>query len=166
MKLTFEQKTEDIMDLSRNSLKQNKLLKFYGVIILAVILINGFVFFSRGDLQLDSILSWIVPIVIIIIIWYFAIKIFLRKRLENEGNKQMLTGKRKIDLNDKQIKVWTPQAETIYQWSAISKVSESEKNYFLYLGRAQAIIVSKSAFNGQVEEQSFLDLLRGKELWK
>ncbi len=67
----------------------------------------------------------------------------------------MEIGKRVIELSADEIRVWTPVAETVYQLSAVTQLRQSAKNYFLYMGNVQAIIVSKTALEGDVEKVKF-----------
>ena len=80
MKLTFEQTADDLLDLSKNSLTKNRTLKIFGIVFGVIMLLNAILYFSQKGLQLKSILSWIIPIVLIAIIWFFLFKFFLKKK--------------------------------------------------------------------------------------
>lgn len=162
MKLVFEQTGDDLIDLSKNSLTHNRSVKIYAVVFGGVLLIYGFSKFSEEGFELKSLLTWVIPMVVIGVIWYFLFKYFLKKRFQDPGNTQMMTGRREIELTEDVIKVWTPVAETVYQWAAVTKMTESATNYFLYLGKAQAIIVSKNAFQDTDEQAAFEQLVAAK----
>ena len=162
MKLVFEQTGDDLVDLSKNNLTNNRSVKIYAVVFCVVLLIYGYGKFSEEGFQLESLLTWGIPIVVIGVIWVFLFKYFLKKRFQDPGNTQMMTGRREIELTEDTIKVWTPVAESVYQWAAVTKMSQSATNYFLYLGKAQAIIVSKNAFQDADEQAAFEQLVATK----
>ena len=162
MKITFDQTAEDIKDLSRHSLKSNNFLKIFGIIMLVILLFSAFDFFSDEGFNMATILSWVIPLILIVVIWVVIFRVFLKKRLQNSGNQKMMFGRREIELLEDKITVTTPVAETTYQWAAVTKLGETAKNYFLYLGNAQAIIISKSAFENEQEIAAFEQLVTAK----
>ena len=127
-----------------------------------MILLNFIYYLTVDGFQVDIILSWIIPIIFIAVIWYVIIKVFLKKRFQKPGDKEMLTGKREIELSESGIKVWTPISESVFQWAAVTKLEQSTKNYFLYLGQAQAVIISKSAFENEIQKKEFEEYVFSK----
>lgn len=49
-----------------------------------------------------------------------------------------------------------------YEYSRVEKVVWNKNSYYLAMGSASAIIVPEACFRSQLEEQSFLDILREK----
>lgn len=162
MKLVFEQTGDDLIDLSKDSLVKNRSVKIYAIVLGVVLLLYGYGEISKEDFQLEILLIWAITIGVIGVIWVFLFKYFLKKRFQEPGNSHMMIGRREIELTEDVIKVWTPVAETVYQWAAVTKMTESATNYFLYLGKAQAIIVSKSAFQDADEQAAFEQLVATK----
>ncbi len=160
MKLTFEQTQADVFDLSKHSLKNNRMIKILIVVLLLFFLVTSINFTSGFSMR--DLLSGLLPLVLIGIIWYFLIKYILKKRFQNTGDQQIMTGKREITLTEEGVHVWAPVSETNYQWSAITKLEESTKNYFLFLGKSQAVLVSKSAFKDQAQMAEFETLVSSK----
>jgi len=124
MKLEFEQKMEDIIDLSRDSLKSNNSIKYMGIIFLILILVNVAAGSMKDGINFESLLSWFIPIIIIGLIWYFIMKFVMKRKLNDPGNKKMMLGKRVIELLDEELLVETPIAKTTYKWSAITKLRQ------------------------------------------
>lgn len=162
MKLVFEQTEDDLIDLSKDSLVKNRSVKIYAIVLGVVLLIYGYGEISKEDFELESLLIWVITIVVIGVIWVFLFKYFLKKRFQEPENSHMMIGRREIELTEDLIKVWTPVAETVYQWAAVTKMSQSATNYFLYLGKAQALIVSKKAFQDADQQATFEQLVATK----
>lgn len=163
MKLTFEQTQDDVFDLSKHSFKNNKLLKIYGVILIIIIILNSIDLSPDGKgFNIANFLPSLIALLLVGVITYFIFKYILKKRFQNVGDQQIMVGKREITLTEEGVHVWTPISETNYQWSAITKLEDSPQNYFLYLGKSQAILVSKSAFENQAQIAEFEKLINSK----
>lgn len=162
MHLSFQQSPSDLTDLTFHSLKQNPWIKVFVTIFILGIGFNLYNLVNKEDFQAAQVLSWLIPVVLIIIIWAFIIKIVNKRRFENPANKDVLIGQRDIELLEDEIRVKTPIADTTYQWSAITKLGQSKKNYFMFLGNTRAIIISKTAFQNDMEQQAFERLVSKK----
>ncbi len=68
MKITFEQTADDIFDLSKISLRNNRVFKKLGIIIGSLVIINAFFIFSKENFRIESVLSWTIPMVMIVVI--------------------------------------------------------------------------------------------------
>ncbi len=159
MKLTFEQTTQDVWDFTKHNLTRHRWLRLMVIFIIAMGLLS--VVFSFQGNQSESLLSTILPLVLIVVIWFFILRL-IKRRMETGKGKDLFTGKRELELLDTGIRIWTPVSETVYQWSVISGLEQSTNNYFMYMGKNQAIIVPKSAFKNEAEKAAFEQLVNSK----
>lgn len=162
MKITFEQTTEDLLDLSKNNIQSNRLLKILVAVLIGLLLINMTIQSLSPDFQWEKFLSFFIPAILIMTLFFFLFRFFVRKQISHEDNQKLLVGMREIEFLDEEIHVKTPHSETTYQWSAVTRLSESEKNFFLYMGRSIALIVPKRAFEDDLDRGKFEALIRSK----
>ena len=155
MKFIFEQTTDDLLDFGKSTLKKSLFVKQFGIVIACLILLNIDRSLFSDEIQTESLISWILPVAIIVFVWIFISRIVLKKQIWNPGNKQTMMGVWEIDLSENFIRVLTPVSDTIYQWSAFSELGQSTKSYFLHIGKIQAIVIPKRAFQGDVEMEEF-----------
>jgi len=162
MHLTFIQTTDDLLDLNKHSLKNNRGFKIVMIVVAVVVLLQIILSISAERKNWEALISWLLPMLMIIGAWYVIFRWIIKRRFSNQENRALLTGPREIELNEKEIKVWTPQSETKYQWSAITKLEESNQNYFLFMGNMQAILISKTAFENVDQKNEFLAIVNGR----
>ena len=143
MKFEFNQKVEDLFDLSKNSIRSNKMIKYIGILFLVLLLMNILPSLLKGGIDLNAIISWILPIIVIFLIWFGILKFAMNSQLKNPENRKVMLGKRVIELLDEEILVKTPISDTRYKWPAITKLRQSKNSYFLYIGKSQALIIPK-----------------------
>ena len=159
MKFTYEQTTDQLIDLSKHSLMQNKWLKITLAILALVIILNLFLAIINN--QWESLYSWLLPLAIIGVIWsitYF----FIKKRMQNPKGEHLITGQREIEFLEDKIILKTPVSDASFLWKAVSKLETSDKNYFIYLGKRRAIVLPKSAIANEEEKFQFEQLLYRK----
>lgn len=162
MKFEFEQTTDDILDLSKNSLRSSKLIKFVILGLLLFVLVSLVKILLQGGAGLSVLLSWFYPIVLFSVLWFFIFKYLLKKRLTDAGSKSTLLGRQIIELGIDEIRIENSASKTILQWAAISTLGESKKSYFLHLSKAQALIFPKRAFDSADAEDEFKKLVNEK----
>ena len=162
MKITFDQTTEDIMDLSRDSSRKNKLKFVIWGVVIVVLLTNFLPDLLKNDFSPETYIPFIIGSAIGGIIWLVISRGIKGKVLFFFGDKARMTGPREVELTEDELRIWTPDSATAYKWSAVSTLRKSEKSYFLYIGRAQAIIIPKRTFENEMEESEFLDFIESK----
>lgn len=82
----------------------------------------------------------------------------IRKML-NEGNNEAILGHQTISLTSEGILGKSPSSESKINWSAIDKVAQNEKFFFLYISSVNAIVIPKSCFRSHKEQQEFLEYI-------
>lgn len=160
MKLVFEQTPEHLQDFAKNCAPLKK-WRLYILIGAGLLLLNLGFSFQKGNLTYVAIISWLIPIVIIIAIWVVLIK-YLKYRQFNAKNEPLITGHREVELLEEGIRFKTDVSDATFQWNGITKLEESAMSYFLYLGKRRALIIPKSAFKTMEQINYFEDLLRQK----
>ena len=158
MKVIFEQTVEDIQDLSKNSLFSNRIVKI-GAIVFGVVILFNIIGSFAVDVSIGDVIQFLIPVIVLVGLWVFFFKFFQKKMILRSGNKEMMIGSREIDFEEDGISLKTPVTESTFKWEAITKLKQSDKNYFLYLGTAQAIIVPKRAFEDDFERNEFEQLI-------
>jgi len=159
MKITFHQTPADLSDLWKNSLRQRKGLIAILLFFVLVSLLNITLQVLKEGISLSSLLSWVIPILLVLGIWYLIMKSML-KRQANKENGELITGYREVSFLETGILYKTNVSETTFSWNAVTKLSESAKNYFLYMGKQRAIIIPKGAFETNEQLKSFLNLIK------
>jgi heme/copper-type cytochrome/quinol oxidase subunit 2 len=170
MKLIFEQTPEHIKDLQKKVFLGGR-LKIYLFVAITLILINIFNFTDSDagsnsqDIEtvnpLAEILSWIIPIVIIGLIWYFVFKKMVGRN-SIQKNSPSSIGPRELDITEENIHYKTNEFTGTFNWSGLTDFKESNLCYFLHIGRMQAIIIPKSAFDSKAQETEFTTLVNKK----
>ena len=162
MKLNFEQTEDDLIDLSTNSLRSSKILKYIGLgFLIFVLVISGWILMNNG-VGLKAFVNWLYPIVLLIVFWYFFFKRILKRRLADPGNKNLMIGKRTVELLDEEIVIETSLSKTEVKWPAISQFKESKNSYFLFMGKSKALIFPKRIFKTDEEVNDFKKLVDSK----
>lgn len=170
MKLIFEQTPEHIKDLQKKVFFGGR-WKIYLIIAIVLVLLNVYNFIPSEtesyspDIEmvnpLAEILSWIAPIIIIGLFWYFIIKRAYGKNAIKKNNPSMI-GPRELDISAESIHYKTNEFTGTFNWSGLTDFKETKLSYFLHIGKAQAIIVPKSAFESEEQEKEFTILVNKK----
>ena len=158
MKLIFHQTPADLSDLWKNSLRQRKGLVAILLFVVSISLLNVGLQVIKQGISWSSFLSWVIPVILIVTIWYFISRRLL-KRQANKENGELITGYREVTFLEAGILYKTNVSETNFSWNAVTKLSESSKNYFLYMGKQRAIIIPKAAFKSDQMKFDFLSIL-------
>lgn len=163
MKLTFNQTIDDVVDMSKHNMKSKRSLLIGGVMFLLIIgyIAIGTSTYDGVDFK-AAILSALLPILFMIIFWLVFIKFFMKKSILWFGNKDLMVGERIIGILEDKVTVWTPQSEGSYQWETIKELKQSGKNYFLFISKVQAILISKRAFDNESQQMEFEQLVNSK----
>jgi len=170
MKLIFEQTPEHIKDLQKSVLFSGARWKIYIVIAVVLLLINVLNYtpldvennHSNAETSfLASVLSWIFPIIIIILIWYFIIRRAFGRNAIKKNNPSMI-GQRELDISEDNIHYKTNEFTGTFNWTGLTDFKETNLCYFLHIGKNQAIVVPKSAFESKEQEEEFTALVNTK----
>ncbi|MCB0838260.1 MAG: YcxB family protein [Bacteroidetes bacterium] len=162
MKFTFEQTIDDILDLAKDSYKKNHIIKILWGIFLAAFSFSIFSDMYANGFQVSKVVGYIIIFGILSLFWMAFYRFLRRRIITMMHKKQRTTGPREIEISNEEIKLWTPDSATTFKWSAVTDLRQSDHNYFLYLGKAQAIILPMRVFENEIEEREFLDLVESK----
>jgi YcxB-like protein len=78
------------------------------------------------------------------------------RTLLNEGSNKSMLGRQIVYLSPEGIFCRTGAGESKINWSAIVKVIESDKYFFLYTGSINALLIPKGSLHTEKEQQDFL----------
>jgi ATP-dependent Zn protease len=146
MKLTFEQTPEHLKDLQKKVFFGGGRWKIYIIIAVIIVLINIFNFSSsevennyqntETELTLAAVLSWILPIIIIILFWYFIFKRLTGRNAIKKNNPSSI-GPRELDISEEDIHYKTNEFTGTFNWSGLTDFKETNLCYFLHIGKIQ-----------------------------
>ena len=157
MKLTFHQQPEDLADLWEKNFKQQKWLRLLFLFVAIMILFNLIMDIVLNGLNLSILLNSLLPSLIIVGIWWF---IFKRTKQRIPQDDPLIIGYREVELLEEGIRYKTDLSDAMFKWQAVTKLAESSKNYFLYLGKQRAVIIPKSALKTVQEHHDFLEMFK------
>lgn len=170
MKLIFEQTPEHIKDLQKKVFLGGR-GKIYLIIVITLVLLNAFNFIPSDvesnyenadtEISLALVLSWVLPAVIIVLVWYFIIKRAFGKNTIKKNSPSSI-GPRELDITEENIHYKTNEFTGTFNWSGLTDFKETKLCYFLHIGKVQAIIVPKSAFESKEQEGEFAALVNKK----
>lgn len=158
MKLVFEQTPEHVKSFQKNHLANYSFLKY--ALIAGIIMVITNLILSSSQPFTEALLSWALPIFLIIGMWYFILKFIIARNISK--NKDILLGKREIEIFDEKIFCKTEFSETNLLWNGFLKMEESSICYFLYMGTQQALIIPKNAFDNDAQKSEFEALAKSK----
>jgi hypothetical protein len=180
MNIEFERTIDDLIDFNlfhithSATIKQQRFLSQVLTGVFVAVLIFGFFYLLFG--VLDSIFGVFylrqpgIIYFILIISLLFGAYGFIRfpsinrqqtirkieKMLNEENNKEML-GLQVLSLSPEGIFSKSQAGESKVNWSAISRIAQNDKHLFLYLGSVNALVIPKSCFKSEKEQQDFLE---------
>ena len=77
-------------------------------------------------------------------------------------NSPSFIGPRELDVTEENIYYKTNEFTGTFNWSGLTDFKESKLCYFLHIGRIQAIVIPKSAFESKEQEEEFATLVNKK----
>lgn len=99
--------------------------------------------------------------------WFFLAPIqwnrIIRKRVRKiyaEGQNRTVLGMHRLVLTPEGIENSSETSDTRTKWSAVEKIVEMERYYYLFVGAAQAHIVPKRAFSDEASGRRFIEIAR------
>ena len=162
MKLTFEQTTDDLWDFSKHAFSKNNGVKIFGIAILFIVIFNSF----DDGVSIKNLLTLLMVVALFLFFTFIILRIIRKNILNDEKNKKALRGERDVHILDDKIIVQTQSSRTEYEWEDIIKLSQSNLNYFLFIGAMQAIVISKSAFKNSDEQKKFEEIIASNIIQK
>ncbi len=81
------------------------------------------------------------------------------KKLLNEGNNKAMLGHQIISLTPECIYSKTQAGESKINWLTINKVMQNDKYVFLYTSSINALVIPKTAFPSEREQEFFLEYI-------
>lgn len=162
MELQFTQTQKHLQDLTRTHLKNHRVLMIAIIVFSLMIILSVATSVSQeGSSVGEALFSWLLPLGLMIFIWLFIVFVIRKRQLKGK-DAQIATGERHLSLLEDKIIMKTPFTEGTFKWEIVSKLRQSKLCYFIYLGRFQAIIVPKEAFESGAQQQEFEQLVFSK----
>lgn len=161
MQFTFQQTPEDIKDLNSHSLTNNKIFRYGGIALVCFVLILIVPKIGKEGAA-SEILTILIPLGLFAVFFVILYPVMLKMNMNTPDNQKVLFGQREMTLTDSEFRVATPDSDTSYKWSAVTKLEESAKSYFLFTSTNQAIILPKRVAQTPAEQAELELLLRSK----
>ena len=161
--LTYDQTPELMYDFMKHFWWRNRRLKIIGVIVLLLVAFAVLAEVAAEGFTAEGLLSWILPLVIVVLIWIALIPALLKRQLRRNTRDSNLGEGREMILSEEGILLKTKASDSSFKWEAIQKVSDSRLSYFLWIARNQAVLIPKDALNDDTEAE-LLELLKKKGL--
>jgi cell division protein FtsW (lipid II flippase) len=165
MDIQFTQTMQHVHDFAIHHWRKHTLRRFLSIfLIIFAVLSIVMLFFINGEEELKSadVLSFFIPMLLILIIWVFLMPLFIKMRFNKSKDQRVWTGERTVTLEEDKVKLQTENVNTEYKWSGIKKVEVSKLNYLLYVSSVQAIIIPRDAFLTDTEREAFELILKEK----
>ncbi len=165
MDITFTQTMQHVHDFALHHWRKHTLRRFLVGFLILFAVLSIFALFNRSgeeEVGVADVLAFIIPMVLILVIWIFMMPMFIKMRFNRSKDQSVWTGERKITLEEEGIRLETDNVNTEYKWSGIKKVEVSKLNYLLYVSSVQAIIIPRDAFLTDTEREAFELILKGK----
>ncbi|NEQ48708.1 MAG: YcxB family protein [Leptolyngbya sp. SIO3F4] len=162
MVVTFELTVDDFLEERRIFMTTSG---FYRMLFLFVkLLVPGIaiLYFVSLSLVKSTAHLWIYGIIFLTIslLWVLlstrlvrSLVLVLLKYLLKSRASDMF-GSREVEINEHEICVRRPHAESIFQWESIQRVTETDEYYFLYVHALAALIIPKRFDNATLTELS------------
>ena len=161
MQFIFQQTPEDIKDLQDHAFDKSKYYRYIGIATIPVIGIILWSLLGDGP-EIAMVLSWVIPLVLMAFFFVIFYRFMIKRAMNNPENKKRLYGRREMTFTDDGFSAITPDADTHYQWSAVTKLEESAKSYFLYTGGNQLVLLPKRVAKTPTEQAELELLLHSK----
>ncbi|HAV76674.1 MAG TPA: hypothetical protein DCX53_04890 [Anaerolineae bacterium] len=166
MNIEFERTVDDLIEFNlfhmANSSSIKRQLFTVQLLVGVLVLILLFVIFY---LQYHYLSTSLIVISILCGVLAFAVfpivnrksTISRIKKMLTEGDNKAMLGHQAISLSPEGILGKNRSSESKINWSAIDKVVQNEKFFFLYISSVNAIVIPKSCFQSQKVQQEFLE---------
>ncbi len=166
MILEFERTIDDIVDFnlfhqahSPSIKKQMWAYRVLFTLLIAFVPIIISYFMRHSVLTLNTILGLLVSVLFFIAFPNMARRSTAQRvqSMLNEGENRSMLGHCVITLSPEGISTKAVGSEGRIDWSTITKVSQSEKHIFLYIGSINAYVIPKTAFANDDAKREFLN---------
>lgn len=165
MDIKFTQTMQHVHDFALHHWRKHTLRRFLVAFLLIFAVLTVFALFNRNSSEAvgaADVLAFIIPMVLILVIWVFLMPMFIKMRFNRSKDQSVWTGERRITLEEDKVRLETDNVNTEYKWSGIKKVEMSKLNYLLYVSSVQAIIIPRDAFLTDTEREAFELILKEK----
>jgi uncharacterized membrane protein YbhN (UPF0104 family) len=166
MNIEFERTIDDVIDFNlfhmahSSSLKKQVLITqvLIGVLIIPLVFCVLYLMFNLANAFtiIASILAGIAIFALYPQIVRKSTTSRIRKMLSEGSNKAML-GHQVVSLLPEGIFSKNQATESKINWSAVEKVVQSEKHFFLYTSSINALVIPKISFSSEKEKGEFLE---------
>ena len=147
------------MDLQKdvvNHSQHYKRVKFW-LFILILIVFAGYLKFYGFSIVTVTIAA---ATIILYPLWYPYFTLLSIKRIIKKQNMLIILGSQKMTIGDEGIIRVTDNSTNNFKWNQFVKVSENDKNYFLYISDLQAVIISKQGLKDNESEQKLKEYFK------
>jgi hypothetical protein len=130
--------------------------------ILAASLVFGITYIADHKLNIPiSIISILAGVLASILYPQVNRKATIRrvKKLLAEGDNKTLLGHQVISFSPEGIFAKSQTSESKITWSAIDKVTQTDKHFFLYTSSINALVIPKKCFRSEKESKEFWDYI-------
>lgn len=167
MKIDYQLTKQDYIDFNMNYMSNSKSVKRLFIaqryILPIIFLLMPFMLIRVTSIPLGY---WFKGFLVCSVLWvifypkYFKWSVSKRiiKMLDDGDNKDML-GKRSLSLTEKGIIDCSTLSESKTDWSAIEKVTQTQKHIFIFISSVAAYILPVHVFKNEIEKKRFIDKL-------
>lgn len=165
MDIRFTQTMQHVHDFAIHHWRKHTMRRFFSIfLVIFAILSIVVLFFINGeeDIKGADVLSFFIPMLLILVIWVFLMPMFIKMRFNRARDQSVWTGERKITLEEDKVLLETQSVKTEYKWTGIKKVEVSKLSYLLYISPVQAILIPRDSFLTDTEREAFELILKEK----
>lgn len=163
MTIQFTQTLQHVNDFAVHHWRKHTLRRFLVIFLLIFVALSVFGLMNAEEgVTASSLLSYLIPMALILVIWVFLMPILIKMRFKRAKDRNVWTGERTIILEDDKVVLETDRTKSEYRWNAIRKVELSKLNYLLYISSVQAILIPRDAFLTDTEREAFELILKEK----
>ncbi len=163
MKIQFTQTLQHVHDFAIHHWRHHTLRRFLIIFLLVFIGLSVYgIMTAEEGVTAAKILSYLIPMVLIVVIWVFLMPVLIRMRFKRAKDQSVFTGERTIWLEEDKVVLETSELKNEYRWSVIQKVELSKLSYLLYISSIQAILIPRDAFLTDTEREAFELILKEK----
>jgi hypothetical protein len=166
MNIEFERTIDDVIDFNlfhiahSSSIKRQMLLMQVLTGVLVVLLVFGVLYVNFQILNVFTMVVSILSGILVFALYPQVTRISTINRIRkmlNEGNNKALFGRQIITLSPEGIFSKNQLTESKINWSAVEKVAQSDKHFFLYTSSINALVIPKKCFQSEKESMEFFE---------
>lgn len=168
MKVQYELTKEDYISFNMHHLNNSKtgkqaLLKQRFIVPMVYI----FIPFILARITSISLLFWLLPFLILIVLWiafyprYF--RSYTRKniiKMLDEGKNEAMFGTVSLELKELGMVEDSKLGESKINWSSVEKIDETKDYIYIYISSINAIVIPMRTFSSIKEKNEFLSLIK------